>query len=64
VAADQREAVFEVFTRGDGTEVPGTGIGLALVAQFAALHGGRAWVEENPGGGAAFRVRLPLRQDA
>jgi PAS domain S-box-containing protein len=63
VPADQREAVFEVFTRGDGTEVPGTGVGLALVAQFAALHGGRAWVEENPGGGAAFRVRLPLRQD-
>jgi two-component system sensor histidine kinase KdpD len=64
VPPEQREAVFEVFTRGDGTEVPGTGIGLALVAQFAALHGGRAWVEENPGGGAAFRVRLPLRQDA
>jgi signal transduction histidine kinase len=32
------------------------------VAQFTALHGGRAWVQENPGGGASFRVFLPERQ--
>ena len=38
------------------------GIGLALVAQFAAVHHGRAWVEDNPGGGASFRVELPVRQ--
>ena len=36
-----------------------TGIGLALVAQFAALHDGRAWIEDRPGGGASFRVFLP-----
>jgi signal transduction histidine kinase len=29
-------------------EATGVGVGLALVAQFAALHGGRAWVEDNP----------------
>jgi PAS domain S-box-containing protein len=63
VPPGEREAVFEVFTRGDGTGVPGTGIGLSLVAQFANLHGGRAWVEDNPGGGASFRVRLPVRQE-
>ena len=43
--------------------VAGTGIGLALVAQFAALQGGRAWVEDRPGGGASFRVSLPLGTD-
>jgi signal transduction histidine kinase len=32
------------------------------VAQFAGLHGGRAWVEDNPGGGASFRVFLPDRR--
>jgi PAS domain S-box-containing protein len=64
VPADERKAVFEVFTRGDGTGAPGTGIGLSLVAQFAALHGGRAWVEDNAGGGASFRVRLPVRQQS
>ena len=63
VPAAEREAVFELFNRGDAYEnVPGAGIGLALVAQFAETHGGRAWVEENPSGGASFRVELPLRQ--
>jgi PAS domain S-box-containing protein len=56
-----REAVFEMFSRGGDlpASVPGAGVGLALVAQFTALHGGRAWVEDNPGGGASFRVFLP-----
>jgi len=63
VPAGEREAVFELFNRGDAYEsVPGAGIGLAIVAQFAATHGGRAWVEDNPSGGASFRVELPLRQ--
>ena len=61
VPAESREAVFELFTRGNSTHAPGTGIGLSLVAQFAALHGGRAWVEDAPGGGADFRVWLPAR---
>lgn len=33
--------------------------GVALVSRLAELHGGRAWVEERPGGGASFRVFLP-----
>jgi signal transduction histidine kinase len=63
VAEEEREAIFEIFYRGAGmTNVSGTGIGLSLVAQFTALHGGRVWVEENPGGGASFKVFLPARQ--
>ncbi len=63
VAEAEREAVFEMFNRGGNlSTVPGAGVGLALVAQFAAIHGGRAWVEENPGGGASFRVFLPRRR--
>jgi protein-histidine pros-kinase len=59
VPPDLRAAIFEPFRRnviGGGT--PGTGIGLSLVARFAELHGGRAWVEEREGGGASFRVVL------
>jgi signal transduction histidine kinase len=33
--------------------------GLSLLARLAALHGGRAWVEGRPGGGASFRVAIP-----
>ena len=62
VAETDRDAIFDLFTRGAGAEhVPGTGIGLSLVSQFTMLHGGRVWVEETPGGGASFRVLLPAR---
>lgn len=55
-----KERIFEPFVRGDPRhDAPGTGVGLSLVARFAALHGGRAWVEDNPGGGSAFHVLLP-----
>jgi PAS domain S-box-containing protein len=59
VAPELREQIFEAFVRGSNVEgVPGTGIGLSLVARFAELHGGSAWVQEREGGGASFRVRL------
>jgi len=55
-----RSSIFEPFSHGTPlTHAPGTGIGLSLVARFAQLHDGRAWVEERPGGGASFRVYLP-----
>jgi PAS domain S-box-containing protein len=58
-----REAVFEPFRQGPGPSEhsPGVGVGLSLVARFAELHGGAAWVEDRPGGGASFRVYLPER---
>jgi signal transduction histidine kinase len=64
VAEDLRNAIFEPFRQGPtaSSHAPGTGIGLSLVARFAELHGGRAWVEGRDGGGASFRVFLPGRQ--
>jgi PAS domain S-box-containing protein len=61
IREEMREAIFEPFHRAteDHSYSPGTGIGLSLVARFAELHGGRAWVEEAPTGGASFRVFLP-----
>jgi signal transduction histidine kinase len=64
VPAELAGTIFEAFRRG-GAAAPtmaharGVGIGLSLVARFAALHGGHAWVDERWGGGAAFHVLLP-----
>jgi PAS domain S-box-containing protein len=65
VPVEQRERIFQPFHRGPGatTHAPGSGVGLALVAQFAGLHGGRAWVEPRAGGGASFQVLLPDSPD-
>jgi PAS domain S-box-containing protein len=64
IPEELREAVFEPFRQGPDTpaHAPGMGVGLSLVARFAELHGGRAWVEERVGGGAAFRVLLKDEQ--
>jgi PAS domain S-box-containing protein len=61
VPAQLREQIFQPFHQGRNVadHAPGSGIGLALVAQFASLHDGRAWIEDRPGGGASFRVFLP-----
>ena len=61
IPAEQRESIFRPFNRGLGgaTYAPGSGVGLALVAQLASLHDGHAWVEDRAGGGASFRVLLP-----
>jgi signal transduction histidine kinase len=58
-----RERVFERFALGGaGRRAPGTGVGLglALVAEHVALHGGSVSVEDRPGGGARFVVELPV----
>jgi PAS domain S-box-containing protein len=61
IPVEQRESIFRPFERGPGgaTYAPGSGVGLALVAQIASLHDGQAWVEDRAGGGASFRVLLP-----
>ncbi|WP_343714318.1 HAMP domain-containing sensor histidine kinase [Inquilinus sp.] len=53
----QRGLVFEPFWRRDET-YPGAGLGLTIVQEAAAVHGGSVTIEETPGGGATFRLRL------
>lgn len=63
VPDELRGRVFERFARGDAAgrrgEDSGSGLGLALVAQHVARHGGTVWVQERPGSGARFVVELP-----
>jgi PAS domain S-box-containing protein len=58
VPDDRKERVFRAFERGRGG-TSGLGLGLFIVARFAEIQGGRAWVEDTPGGGATFRVSFP-----
>jgi PAS domain S-box-containing protein len=61
VPPEIRDRIFEPFQQAatEPESSPGVGVGLALVARFAELHDGGAWVEERAGGGASFRVFLP-----
>ncbi len=57
VARSERSRIFERFARGSAARHKvGTGLGLALVAEHAQAHGGEAWVDDRPGGGARFVV--------
>jgi two-component system sensor histidine kinase PrrB len=55
----ERETVFERFARGSTATRSGSGLGLALVAQQAEIHGGTATLEDSPLGGARLVLRLP-----
>ena len=59
VPESERTAVFERFARGSTASRSGSGLGLALVAQQADIHGGTAALEDSPLGGARLVLRLP-----
>ncbi len=66
VAPEEREAIFERFYRGpvasDRRQVVGTGLGLALVRDHLSALGGTVTCDEAPGGGARFRIALPIEE--
>jgi two-component system, OmpR family, sensor histidine kinase PrrB len=62
VPEEERADVFERFSRGSTASRSGSGLGLALVAQQAELHGGTASLEASPLGGARLVLRLPPPQ--
>ena len=59
VPEEERAAIFQRFSRGSTASRSGSGLGLALVAQQADLHGGTAAMEASPMGGARLVLRLP-----
>jgi two-component system sensor histidine kinase KdpD len=52
--------VFEKFYRGSNARPGGTGLGLSIVQGIARAHQGEAAAENNPDGGAAFTIRIPV----
>jgi two-component system OmpR family sensor kinase len=66
VPDQEKRHVFDRFFRGIDPrvrETRGAGIGLALVKHAAEAHGGRVEVLDTPGGGATFRIVMPLAQN-
>lgn len=60
-----KKKIFERFFRADSSrarDTGGSGLGLAIVASIVGLHRGRVDVLDTPGGGATFRVTLPLAE--
>ncbi|MCK9363707.1 MAG: sensor histidine kinase KdpD [Syntrophales bacterium] len=59
IPAHEGEAIFKKFTRGANTQM-GAGIGLSICRVIIEAHGGRIWVENRTGGGAAFKFVIPV----
>jgi two-component system OmpR family sensor kinase len=63
IPVEDRGRIFERFFRTDASRTRasgGTGLGLSIVAALVTAHGGSVEVDDTPGGGATFRVTLPL----
>jgi signal transduction histidine kinase len=58
VAKEYQESIFAPFKRLHGPEIPGAGLGLAISKHIVEAHGGRIWVESEPGCGASFVLTL------
>jgi signal transduction histidine kinase len=61
LASEVREKLFQPFVT---TKATGMGVGLSICHAIVEAHGGRMWVEDNPGGGTVFRFTVPMATPA
>ena len=63
IAKEDLDRIFEKFEQAGGreaTDVKGSGLGLSIVKSLVEMHGGKIWVESQPGAGSKFTFTLPL----
>ncbi|HEY4401123.1 MAG TPA: ATP-binding protein [Acidimicrobiia bacterium] len=61
VAPEEKDRIFDRFYQSrNGGHARGTGIGLTIAQRFTAQHGGRIWVDSEPGQGATFSFTMPV----
>ncbi len=60
IARDELAHVFEWYWQAKRQKAAGAGLGLAVARGIVEAHGGRIWVESEPGKGTAFRLTIPL----
>jgi chemotaxis family two-component system sensor kinase Cph1 len=61
IAPEHQETVFQIFQRVHPKSRSGEGLGLTIVRHILERHGGKAWLESEPGKGSRFHVSLPIR---
>ncbi|RMF80966.1 MAG: sensor histidine kinase, partial [Nitrospirae bacterium] len=66
IPPEEQERLFEKFRQASTaarSAVKGTGLGLAIAREIVEAHGGRIWVESEPGAGATFAFTLPVARE-
>jgi signal transduction histidine kinase len=64
IKPEDQAAIFNVFRRLHGHNIPGSGIGLALAQKIVSAHGGSIWVESKPGAGSTFFFTVLREREA
>src|SRR5262249_55136492 len=67
LAGPRLRKIFEEFQQADSSitrKKGGTGLGLSIAKRIIEMHGGRLWVESEPGKGSTFYFTLPVRVEA